>query len=224
MKATVTVLRKRARTHANIRRLDELSARLEFVGESTEPLREPVRLDRSNTAFHELHKSARTFLQGDWQATNQGDSSGFALLFPMNDLFEKFIARKMLGTAGGRSVETQPSRKFALQEGAKGRFQLKPDLIFDGDIVIDTKWKSSSPTSATLASPKAMYTKCSPTQAHTTPSVSCSSIRGTQGSAKQQRAYSRWTVSGKPTPFHIATVDIGDPPGVADALRRIIES
>lgn len=222
-KATVTLLRNRARTHANLRRLDELSARLEFVDKSPEPLREPVRLDRTNTAFHELHKLARTFLQGDWQATNQGESPGFALLFPMNDLFEKYIARKMFVAAHGRSVKTQPSRKFALHEGVKGRFQLRPDLLVDGNTVIDTKWKELKPKEQNFGVTQGdVYQMLAYANAYDAKRLVLL-YPWHKGLGEAEGVLHRWTVSGKPTHFHIATVDVGKPRCVAQALRQILD-
>ena len=96
LKAAVTRLAGLAQSAANSRRMAELAARFEFVRVSPDPLREPVRLDRTNTAFHDLHRLARLFLTGDWQSTAGGRSAGFALLFPMNELFEKFIGRSLM--------------------------------------------------------------------------------------------------------------------------------
>lgn len=87
LEAAVTRLAGLARPAANFRRLAELGARFEFVRDSSDPLREPVRLGRTNTAFHELYRLARLFLSGDWQSTAGGRSAGFALLFSMNALF-----------------------------------------------------------------------------------------------------------------------------------------
>ena len=88
------------RTAANARRLAELTARFEFTGDSPDPLSEPVRLDRTNTTFHDLHRLARLFLTGDWQSTTGGKSTGFTLLFPMNELFERFIGQSLKRAVG----------------------------------------------------------------------------------------------------------------------------
>lgn len=220
-KAAITLLRRHARTHANIRRLDELSARLEFVGQSTEPLREPVRLDRTNTAFHELHQLARTFLQGDWQATNQGESPGFALLFPMNDLFERFIARTMMRT-GLPNVRVQPQRAYALQgEDGKPLFQLNPDLLVDGNIVIDTKWKALNPAKRYFGvEPSDVYQMLAYANAYKADRLVL--LYPWHKDLGNEGILHRWTVSVKSTPFHIATVNVGNPLAVQESLRQIV--
>ena len=46
------------------------------AGYANDPHREPVRLDRTNTAFHDLHRLARLFLTGEWQSTAGGRAAG----------------------------------------------------------------------------------------------------------------------------------------------------
>ena len=75
LKAAVSKLTGVTRSSATARRLAELVARLEFVNDTRTPLREPVRLDRSNTAYHDLYRLARMFLAGDWQSTASGRAS-----------------------------------------------------------------------------------------------------------------------------------------------------
>ena len=94
-KAAVSRLSGLTRSSANMRRLSELAARFEYVCDASEPLREPVRLDRTNTTFHDLYRLARLFLSGDWQSAAGGRADGFALLFPMNTLFEAFVGQSL---------------------------------------------------------------------------------------------------------------------------------
>ena len=158
LKAAVSRLRmaRVARTAANARRLAELAARFEFVGDAPDPLREPVRLDRTNTAFHDLHRLARLFLEGDWQSTTGGEATGFTLLFPMHELFERFIGQCLKRALGSGRVRLQDRRYSALLDVVDGKckplFQLKPDAVIEtssgatgSPIVLDTKWKELTP-------------------------------------------------------------------------------
>ena len=106
LKAAVSRLASVSASDRNLRRLAELAARFEFVGRSPAPAREPVRLDRTNTAFHRLYRLARALLGNEWQSTTTGDSEGFGLLFPMNDLFEAFVGRTMRAVLAPRSVQS----------------------------------------------------------------------------------------------------------------------
>jgi len=91
LKAAVLQLSRISRTSDNLRRLGELASRFEMASPSARPLLEPVSLDRTNTAFHQVYRLAHLFLSGDWQSTIGGQASGFTLLFQMNDLFEAYI-------------------------------------------------------------------------------------------------------------------------------------
>ena len=132
LKAAVWRLARVARTAVNARRLAELTARFEFVGDTPDPHREPVRLDRTNTAFHDLHRLARLFLTGDWQSTTGGETTGFTLLFPMNELFEQFIGQSLKRALGSGRVRLQDQRYSALIDDADERlFNLKPDAVIE---------------------------------------------------------------------------------------------
>ena len=156
LKAAVSRLARVVRTAANARRLAELAARFELVGDTPDPLREPVRLDRTNTAFHDLHRLARLFLERDWQSTTGGEATGFTLLFPMHELFEKFIGQCLKRAFGSGRVRLQDRRYSALIDVVDGErkplFQLKPDAVIEtpsgatgSPIVLDTKWKRLTP-------------------------------------------------------------------------------
>ncbi|MEE2000030.1 McrC family protein [Alkalimonas sp. MEB108] len=80
-------------------------------------------------------------VQGQWQ--------GISMLFPMERLFESYVAAKldvaaqrMPGMQG--QVNTQLSSKFLCTHQGKSFFQLKPDLqlkLGDERWILDTKWK-----------------------------------------------------------------------------------
>ena len=150
LKAAVSRLARLTRSLDNVRRLTELAARFEPVRDTADPLRERVRLDRTNTAFHALHRLARLFLSGEWQSTAGGREAGFALLFPMNVLFEAFIVkslRRALAPCRTFTVRLKDRRHHALidEDGRTGRFNLQPDAVIETpperSIVLDTKWK-----------------------------------------------------------------------------------
>lgn len=154
MKACVVLLRRHARATETIRRLDELRFLLADVSDvpaSNLPWSQ-VRIDRTNRRWETLYGLARLFLKREWQATHHDSRAqhGVTLLFPMNDLFEAYIAalakRALRGTEW--AVHAQGGRLFCLieeREGGKQRFQTKPDLLIkrghETVMVIDTKWK-----------------------------------------------------------------------------------
>lgn len=160
MKACVLALRGHARAAETVRKLDELRFVLSDIADVTVAALpwHAVRIDRTNRRWEALFGLARLFLKRDWQATHHDRSAGqgITLLFPMNDLFEAYIAilmRKSLRPAGF-TVQMQGGRLFCLiEEGGQGRrrFQTRPDIIIRDRqsnapiAIVDTKWKRLSP-------------------------------------------------------------------------------
>lgn len=79
--------------------------------------------------------------------TQRGNHTGIAFLFPMEYLFEDFVAfhlRKHLRR--GWRLRTQVSHRHLIEyHQGQGMFRLKPDLLLEGPkdqrVVLDTKWK-----------------------------------------------------------------------------------
>lgn len=154
MKACVVLLRRHARAAETIHRLDELRfllADVSIVPANGLPWAQ-VRINRTNHRWETLYGLARLFLKREWQATHHDGRAqqGITLLFPMNDLFEAYVAalakRALRGTKW--TVHTQGGGLFCLiEKGEGGRqcFQTKPDLLIkqgsDTVMIIDTKWK-----------------------------------------------------------------------------------
>ena len=222
LKAAVIRLAPVTRSAANQRKLAELGARFEFIGHSADPLRERVFLDRTNSVFHQLHGMARLFLAGDWQSTTSGDRQGFALLFAMNELFEEFVGRSMKAASGPRSVRLQHTGEHALDGPRGALFALNPDIVVDGGIVIDTKWKKLEP-----AEPKAgvnqsdIYQMLAYARAYKARRLVL--LYPWHAGMGQPGVYRRWRIAGTETPFEIATVDVGKPDSVPEVLHSIID-
>ena len=215
-KAAVTRLANLTCTWENHRRLMELLARLDNVATSASPLREPVALDRTNTAFHDIHPLAVLFLRGDWQQTATGRGSGFSLLFPMNDLFEEFVGRSLQKALGADRVRLQDQRR-ALNSP---RYRLRPDMVVDvhGDpVVLDTKWKrlGDAPSKADVHQ-MLVYG-----QAYGAERVIL--VYPWHEAVGEQGTHRRWTVTGPGYDFETATVNVGHPAQVPQSLRGLFE-
>ena len=155
MKGCVLVLTRHARAGATQRKLAELRFLLADVSEvprAALPWKQ-VRIDRASRRWRALLELARLLLGARWQQTHAKARApeGITLLFPMNDLFERYIAvqlRRAL-TDTGLEVVAQGGGEYCLEpwEGV-GEYShaTRPDIIVreaDGAVlcVIDTKWK-----------------------------------------------------------------------------------
>lgn len=150
MKATVTRLAGIARAADNQSRLRELAFAYAEVNDVPYAMLgwDVVVIDRTSARWQQLLNLAKLLLGERFQTTSGGLASGFSLLFPMNTLFEEYVARMLArALAGtGRKVVAQGGRLYCLEtrEGTK-LFQTKPDVLvtWNGVVqqIIDTKWK-----------------------------------------------------------------------------------
>ena len=162
MRATIGKLSRLAQATDNLRILHELRLRYADIQEvAPRALRwDRIVPDRTNTRWRELVDMAKLFLDDRHQQIlydrrqrkAAGPTTGYALLFEMNVLFEKYVGRLLahaLANRTGWSVSA-PARGASgnlhcLYHEKAGRFETRPDLIVrqDGKIacILDTKWK-----------------------------------------------------------------------------------
>ena len=103
--------------------------------------------DRNMKDYETVLVWCRIFLTGQGFTSFEGTEVAYALLFPMETLFESYIAAMMKKAFPERefSVSAQ-DRKYHLFDYPGKRFLMRPDLVVtrktDGAIfVMDTKWK-----------------------------------------------------------------------------------
>ena len=77
---------------------------------------------------------------------NKGSWQGISLLFPMEKLFEKYVAKQLKIQLNKKfELKTQLASQYLVKYEDKKLFQLKPDLAITENkkliIILDTKWK-----------------------------------------------------------------------------------
>lgn len=114
-----------------------------------------VHLHRNNERFQTLFDFCRIVWQGQSPNPSAGESRTFSLLFPMEQLFEEFIARFIRRYAEEFGfdrrdvrIQSESCTKYLLREEASDSFKFKllPDLlVVKGKsaplLILDTKWK-----------------------------------------------------------------------------------
>lgn len=110
-----------------------------------------VRTDRSMGYYKDVLAWCQLLLKGHGPTTSTGDFRTLSLLYPMERLFEDYVAhhlRKQLDSLGFEvtSLKTKACSKYLVEEHAgKRMFNMKPDLIAmkgkEAVCVMDTKWK-----------------------------------------------------------------------------------
>ncbi len=149
MRAAIKMLSKIASAPENQRSLRELDFAYADIAD-IEPAAiawESIVLDRTNERWAQLLSLAKLFLSNWRQHTSAGASDGYALLFEMNVLFERYIERLLVRALAGTGfrVSGQGGHRDCLYEGETGRFRTRPDIIVRHSekvvLIIDTKWK-----------------------------------------------------------------------------------
>lgn len=103
--------------------------------------------DRNMRDYETALLWCKVFLAGKSFTSYAGSEVAYALLFPMETLFESFVAQKFkkILPASEFQVSVQDRKYYLFDEPAK-RFSMRPDIVVtrksDGAVfVMDTKWK-----------------------------------------------------------------------------------
>ena len=104
------------------------------------------RNDRTTTSYQAIIAWCEIFLKGESFSTFKGSSVAVALLFPMEKLFEAYVAQQIKHAFSSEwAVRTQEGSRYLYDNSGKGL--LKPDIICRRKsnashiAVLDTKWK-----------------------------------------------------------------------------------
>ena len=114
-----------------------------------------IKLDRGMSYYEMPLSWTRLILEGFSPLTMQGKSNAFSLLFPMEAVFESYVASILRNELPEYlSLKTQASSEYLVRHRQRGEdkklFQLKPDLLLryttgnhkdKNASVLDTKWK-----------------------------------------------------------------------------------
>lgn len=150
LKAALQTLQKVTRSSSNQQNIAEL---LLCFGEVEDVLfRDLLKgnlvANRGTQRYERLLNMARLFIQGQSPDVISGEGDGFALLFDMNELFEKYVGRiaQRIFTTETQKVRLQgPALHLARNVQGSGAFELRPDIVaMENNVVswiVDTKWK-----------------------------------------------------------------------------------
>ena len=155
VKSTLLYLNKKSRNNSN---LAEIRRQLMFFEQVNVSINydadfSKVVKSRNTTEYENMMAWARVFLQNRSFSTFSGNTSVKSILFPMEKVFEAYVAKKMRKAIANESqddywndwkVYSQYGAKYLFEEPTK-KFRMRPDIVLkkkDGRIIIlDTKWK-----------------------------------------------------------------------------------
>lgn len=105
-----------------------------------------IRLDRGMGYYAEALEWARLILNEESPLTGSGNHAAPSLLFPMETVFEAYVAKHLAKQLmPPLLLKTQARSRHLVRHCEKNWFQLKPDLLIRNSerdlLVLDTKWK-----------------------------------------------------------------------------------
>ncbi len=148
LKAALMYCMKVSRWELNRKRIKEHLFVLDGVSIPLHPSSEFAKIiyDRTTDYYAKALEWAMLFLGGKSFTAYSGSSIAYALLFPMELVFESYVCSCLKRYSDLRDITYQSSRYYLASEGGDPMFLTKPDIIAmspDGSkrYIIDAKWK-----------------------------------------------------------------------------------
>ncbi len=150
MKAALKYLLKKSNNDSNKREIRQYLLLFDEITAS-----ENIEIDfakcetgRAVKDYEQVLKLCRVFLRKKSFTMYSGASDVVALMFPMETLFERYIAKEMqksIGRGWKLYPQSEGKTEYLFDEN---RFLLRPDVLLENGnkkIIIDTKWKKLNP-------------------------------------------------------------------------------
>ncbi|MBK1973700.1 McrC family protein [Campylobacter sp. TTU-622] len=99
------------------------------------------KISRHFDYYENLLLWCKIFLKNESFMPYYGKNEAFALLFPMEKLFEDYVAYMLKKANPTENIKTQSSGKYLISKNNEKCFMLKPDLYIENKMILDTKWK-----------------------------------------------------------------------------------
>ncbi len=188
-----------------------------------ESLKERILLSRPDQRWQQVETLASLFLSGLQQTTQSGGRVGFALLFDMNLLFEKYVAsliKQYCRNAAFTCRVQGPEESLVVNAYGRTLFRAKPDLHVSCAgrvIVLDTKWKALKDDVPSLdISTSDIYQIHAYSTIYAADSVVL--IYPSQPSKLDALVLHEWALGSTKIPLRIVSIDVARP----DDINRVL--
>ena len=149
IKSTLLKLLKLSNNYQNIYSINKLLSHLEDIEHSTDIQSDISQINLENKLllkYKTVVEWSEIFLMNKSFTNFKGDNLNMAILFPMEKIFEDYLAYLFKKYSEGYKIKTQDKSYFLIEEHRnEKRFGLRPDIVIDSETtkqkVIDTKWK-----------------------------------------------------------------------------------
>ncbi|RAP74361.1 McrC family protein [Paenibacillus montanisoli] len=147
IKSTLLKLQQVSGSAANIKEISQQLSSFEIIETSTNYIKDISRviIDRKTKVYEQLMRWSKVFLLNQSFTTFSGDTTARALLFPMEKVFEAYVAQNLKRVLADLAWEVSTQDKGFYLFDTPRQFALRPDIVITRDdgskIIIDTKWK-----------------------------------------------------------------------------------
>ena len=148
IKSTLIKLSKMTSSAENSKEIRQILTGFELVEPSRNIEKDfaSIKIDRTTKGYEAVMAWSRFFLFNKSFTTFTGSTQSRSLLFPMEQVFESYVAQqlKKVFVPDGWEVSVQ-DKGYYLFEEPRRQFSLRPDIVIrknDRVVVLDTKWKS----------------------------------------------------------------------------------
>ncbi|MEI7526512.1 MAG: McrC family protein [Mariniphaga sp.] len=149
LKSALSYVEKKSRSTKNKSQIIALLTLFEEVEYSKNITLDLSKLNGHNRLFNYYGTAltwSRLFLEGKSFTSYKGKNLNTAILFPMEILFESYVAHKLKKQYPELKITTQDRQHFLLTDLLlkQSKFRIRPDLVVitsHGLIIADTKWK-----------------------------------------------------------------------------------
>ena len=148
VKATLAKLQKLTTSAENSKEIRQLLTVFEMVDASVNYAKDfsQVVINRNTKDYEMLMQWSKVFLMNKSFTTFSGSTASRALLFPMESVYESYVAQQMkkVMSPEGWDVSSQDKGHYLFTEPRR-QFALRPDIVMkrgERTVILDTKWKS----------------------------------------------------------------------------------
>ena len=164
IKSTVMLLLRLSHNSANLKDLNIIRAMLADIEESANYDSDLAKVSYQRTAveYKNVMDWCRLFLKKLTYTTFSGKNINFAFLFPMERVFESYVAKKVRTLLPSEYTVSVQDKSRWLFDYPRRMFPLRPDIVIKKNgkpkLILDTKWKLlSDPPSPDQADMYQMY-------------------------------------------------------------------
>lgn len=148
VKATLAKLQKLTTSAENSKEIRQLLTAFEMVDASVNYAKDfsQVVINRNTKDYEMLMQWSKVFLMNKSFTTFSGSTASRALLFPMESVYESYVAQqiKKVMSPEGWDVSSQDKGHYLFTEPRR-QFAIRPDIVMkrgERSVILDTKWKS----------------------------------------------------------------------------------